>query len=91
MIMSNDESSNNNIKVKYWNSGVTFTQLVGVAVAVIGAGLMFWKTTDTRISLLEIRMQLKEQSDYNIIQKLDKLQETTNTININLENKENRK
>lgn len=81
----------NNIKVKNWNTGVTITQLISVAVAAAAAGLMFWKTTDTRISLLEMRMVAKEQTDAVINSKLDKLQDGINDVKVSLQNKQDRK
>ena len=80
-----------NVKIKKWQSGVTFGELLAVAVVVIGACLMFWKSTDVRLSALEIRMQTKEQSDANISNKLDKLQDGINDVKISLQNKQDRK
>ena len=71
--------------------GITTGELVGALVVIISAVLMFWKTTDVRISALEIRMQNKEKVDDQISLKLDKLQETINEVKISLQNKEDKK
>ena len=71
--------------------GITTGELVGALVVIISAVLMFWKTTDVRISALEIRMQNKEKVDDQISSKLDKLQETINEVKISLQNKEDKK
>ena len=71
--------------------GVTTGELVGALVVIISAVLMFWKTTDVRISALEIRMENKEKVDDQISSKLDKLQETINEVKISLQNKEDKK
>jgi uncharacterized coiled-coil protein SlyX len=61
------------------------------SIVIISATLMFWKTTDVRISALEIRMSNKEKTDDQISIKLDKLQETINEVKIALQNKEDKK
>lgn len=71
--------------------GITTGELVGALVVIISAVLMFWKTTDVRISALEIRMENKEKVDDQISSKLDKLQETINEVKISLQNKEDKK
>jgi len=71
--------------------GITTGELIGALVVVISAVLMFWKTTDVRISALEIRMENKEKVDDQISSKLDKLQETINEVKIALQNKEDKK
>lgn len=71
--------------------GITMGELIGASIVILGALLMFWKTTDVRISALEIRMQNKEKVDDQISSKLDKLQETINEVKIALQNKEDKK
>jgi hypothetical protein len=71
--------------------GVTTGELIGALVVLISAILMFWKTTDVRISALEIRMENKEKFDDQISVKLDKLQESINDVKISLQNKEDKK
>jgi len=71
--------------------GVTTGELIGASVVLISAILMFWKTTDVRISALEIRMENKEKFDDQISIKLDKLQESINDVKISLQNKEDKK
>ena len=71
--------------------GVTTGELIGASVVLISAILMFWKTTDVRISALEIRMENKEKFDDQISVKLDKLQESINDVKISLQNKEDKK
>lgn len=71
--------------------GVTTGELIGSLVVIISAVLVFWKTTDVRISALEIRMESKEKIDDQISLKLDRLQETINEVKISLQNKEDKK
>lgn len=71
--------------------GVTMGELIGASIVILGAVLMFWKTTDVRISALEIRMENKEKVDDQISSKLDKLQESINEVKISLQNKEDKK
>lgn len=71
--------------------GITMGELIGASIVILGAVLMFWKTTDVRISALEIRMENKEKIDDQISSKLDKLQETINEVKIALQNKEDKK
>jgi hypothetical protein len=71
--------------------GITMGELMTASIVIISATLMFWKTTDVRISALEIRMQNKEKIDDQISIKLDKLQESVNELKIALQNKEDKK
>lgn len=71
--------------------GVTMGELIVASIVILGAVLMFWKTTDVRISALEIRMENKEKFDDQISTKLDKLQESINDVKISLQNKEDKK
>ena len=71
--------------------GITMGELMTASIVIISATLMFWKTTDVRISALEIRMSNKEKVDDQISTKLDKLQESINEVKISLQNKEDKK
>lgn len=71
--------------------GITMGELIGASIVILGAVLMFWKTTDVRISALEIRMENKEKIDDQISSKLDRLQESINEVKIALQNKEDKK
>jgi len=71
--------------------GITMGELMTASIVIISATLMFWKTTDVRISALEIRMSNKEKVDDQISTKLDKLQESINDVKISLQNKEDKK
>ena len=70
---------------------VSIVELLGIAVLIIGAVLMFWKTTDIRLSALEIRMNEKERTDQQINDKLDKLQDGINDVRLTLKDKQDRK
>jgi len=70
---------------------VSLVELIGVAILVTGSVLMFWKTTDIRLSALEIRMNQKEQTDKQISDKLDKLQDGINDVRLTLKDKQDRK
>lgn len=78
-------------KLSRWEKGISMGELIAVFVVVIGSFLMFWKTTDIRLSALELQMQQKSQTDNGINNKLDKLQEGINDVRITLQNKQDRK
>jgi len=71
--------------------GITQGELAGVAILVVGAILMFWKTTDVRLSALEIRLNGQDKMQEQINTKLDKLQERINTVNLTLKDKVDKK
>jgi len=71
--------------------GISQGELAGVAILVVGAILMFWKTTDVRLSALELRMNGQDKMQEQINLKLDKLQESINTVNLTLKDKVDRK
>jgi len=73
------------------SKAISYAEFIGLCVAFIGAALIFWKTTDVRLSALELRMTMKEKSDDVINQKLDKLQEGVNDVKITLQNKQDKK
>jgi hypothetical protein len=70
--------------------GITHGELLGASVIIISAILMFWKTTDVRLSALELRMNAKEKTDEQINLKLDKLQDGINEVKIALQNKQDK-
>ena len=70
---------------------VSIIELLGIAVLILGSVLMFWKTTDIRLSALEIRMNEKERTDQQINDKLDKLQDGINDVRLTLKDKQDRK
>ena len=70
---------------------VSTSEIISVAVVIVAAVLMFWKNTDIRLSALEVRVSLQDKQSDLINSKLDKLQESVNTINISLSNKQDRK
>ena len=70
---------------------VSTSEIISVAVVIVAAVLMFWKNTDIRLSALEVRVSLQDKQSEVINAKLDKLQESVNTINISLSNKQDRK
>lgn len=71
--------------------GISMGELLASSLVILAAILMFWKTTDVRISALEIRMENKEKVDDQISAKLDKLQESINEVKITLQNKADKK
>ena len=70
---------------------VSTSEIISVSVVIVAAVLMFWKNTDIRITALEVRVSLQDKQSEVINAKLDKLQESVNTINISLSNKQDRK
>jgi hypothetical protein len=71
-------------------TGITTGELFGASIVVVGVVLTFWKTTDVRLSALELRMNSQEKADEQTIQKLDKLQDGINEIKITLQNKQDK-
>ena len=72
-------------------SGITIGELLAASLVVAASVLMFWKTTDIRLSALEIRMNEKEKMDQKINEKLDKLQDGVNDVRLTLKDKQDRK
>ena len=71
--------------------GISLVELIGAFSIVFVAVLGFWKNTDVRLSRLEIISEQQSKDREVINAKLDKLQESVNTINISLINKQDRK
>ena len=71
--------------------GISLVELLGAALMVIVAVLGFWKNTDVRLSRLELITEQQNKDREVINAKLDKLQESVNTINLSLINKQDRK
>lgn len=70
---------------------VSIVELLGISILILGSVLMFWKTTDIRLTALEIRMNEKERTDQQINGKLDKLQDGINDVRLTLKDKVDRK
>jgi hypothetical protein len=70
---------------------VGYSEFIGLIIAFASAALIFWKTTDVRLSALELRMAMKEKSEDVINAKLDKLQEGVNDLKITIQNKQDKK
>jgi hypothetical protein len=71
--------------------GISLVELLSAAGIVIVAVLGFWKNTDVRLSRLELITEQQNKDRETINAKLDKLQESVNTINLSLINKQDRK
>lgn len=71
--------------------GITHGELLMAAIVILSAVLMFWKTTDVRLSALELRMNGADKTSESIILKLDKVQESLNEVNLTLKDKQDRK
>ena len=71
--------------------GINHGELLAASIVIISAILMFWKTTDVRLSALELRMNNKEKTDEQINAKLDKLQDGINEVKTALQNKQDKK
>lgn len=71
--------------------GITIVELIGASSVVFIAVLGFWKNTDVRLSRLELITEQQNKDREVINAKLDKLQESVNTINLSLINKQDRK
>lgn len=82
-------------------SGITLGQLLGGCLVVIGSMLAFWKSTDVRLSSLEINnaRQDKDAEDSKqefraefrtLGEKMDNLNQGQNDIKVTLQNKQDR-
>lgn len=71
--------------------GITHGELLGAAIVVLSALLMFWKTTDVRLTALELRMNGTERTSEAIMQKLDDVQQSVNDVKLTLKDKQDRK
>ena len=71
--------------------GISLIELLSASVIVVAAVLGFWKNTDVRLSRLELITEQQNKDREVINAKLDKLQESVNTINLSLINKQDRK
>lgn len=71
--------------------GVTLWEFVSTMIAVFTAALIFWKNTDVRLTSLELRISAQERQSEKVFEKLDRIEQGINTININLQNKEDKK
>lgn len=72
-------------------SSITLVELLSACSIVFMAVLGFWKNTDVRLSRLELISEQQSKDREVINAKLDKLQESVNTINLSLINKQDRK
>jgi Tfp pilus assembly protein PilV len=71
--------------------GISLIELLSASVIIVAAVLGFWKNTDVRLSRLELISEQQNKDREVINAKLDKLQESVNTINLSLINKQDRK
>ena len=80
-------------KERYKNKkeGISLIELLSASAIVVVAVLGFWKNTDVRLSRLELITEQQNKDREIINAKLDKLQESVNTINLSLINKQDRK
>ena len=70
---------------------ISLIELISASGIVVIAVLGFWKNTDVRLSRLELISEQQYKDREIINAKLDKLQESVNTINLSLINKQDRK
>jgi len=73
------------------SKNITQGELLGAILIIIGSLLMFWRTTDVRLSVLEMRMNGTEKINDVILIKLDKVQEGINDVQLTLKDKQDRK
>lgn len=71
--------------------GITQGELLAASIVVIGALLMFWKTTDVRLTALELRMNSTDKNNEQISTKLDRIEQGLNDVRLNLRDKQDRK
>lgn len=70
---------------------ITYGEFVTVSVVILSSILMFWKTTDVRLTALELRMNSTDKFNESISDKLDKMQQSINEVNLTLKDKQDRK
>jgi len=73
------------------SKNITQGELLGAILIIIGSLLMFWRTTDVRLSVLEMRMNGTEKINDVILIKLDRVQEGINNVQLTLKDKQDRK
>ena len=73
------------------SKNITQGELLGAILIIIGSLLMFWRTTDVRLSVLEMRMNGTEKVNDVILIKIDKVQEGINNVQLTLKDKQDRK
>jgi len=73
------------------SKNITQGELLAAILIIIGSLLMFWRTTDVRLSVLEMRMNGTEKVSDVILIKLDKVQEGINDVQLTLKDKQDRK
>ena len=73
------------------SKNITQGELLAAILIIIGSLLMFWRTTDVRLSVLEMRMNGTEKINDVILIKLDKVQEGINDVQLTLKDKQDRK
>jgi len=73
------------------SKNITQGELLGAILIIIGSLLMSWKTTDVRLSVLEMRTNGTEKINDVILIKLDKVQEGINDVQLTLKDKQDRK
>lgn len=64
--------------------------LIGQAIIIIVGLISIYTKVTLKLKELEIRVQMVEKQDDKIVQKLDSIIETINTLAIKLQNKQDR-
>jgi hypothetical protein len=79
------------IKVKQMKKPITLDTLLVVLVTIVLAGIGGWVNIHSVLADHEARLKNVEASNQAVIQKLDKLQETTTSILVKMEDKQDRR
>lgn len=82
---------NNKLETTIKKGSISLIELISASGIVVVAVLGFWKNTDVRLTRLELISEQQNKDREIINAKLDKLQESVNTINLSLINKQDRK
>jgi hypothetical protein len=69
---------------------LTYAQIWAIILPVMAAMIMWWKSTDIRLTSVEIRISNQEQTNQANGSKLDRLQEGINDIRLTLRDKVDR-
>jgi len=69
-------------KESFLKRGVSLGELIGFAITVIGATVIFYTTVQVRLSALEMRMESSMDFQKRVESKLDEIKEDVNRVKI---------
>jgi len=69
-------------KESFLKRGVSLGELIGFAITVIGATVIFYTTVQVRLSALEMRMESSMDFQKRVESKLDEIKDDVNRVKI---------